>query len=80
MKLRNKVCVITGGNIGIGLAIAKEFLREGAKIVIFGRDAKTLDEASLLITLSRICDHLRHLRIHPGVGAQTAPLRALRAF
>jgi NAD(P)-dependent dehydrogenase (short-subunit alcohol dehydrogenase family) len=45
MKLRNKVCVITGGNSGIGLAIAKEFAREGAAVVIFGRNQKTLDEA-----------------------------------
>ena len=45
MKLQNKTCVISGGNSGIGLAIAKEFAREGAKIVIFGRDPKTLEEA-----------------------------------
>jgi NAD(P)-dependent dehydrogenase (short-subunit alcohol dehydrogenase family) len=45
MKLPNKVCVITGGNSGIGLAIAKEFAREGASVVIFGRNPKTLDEA-----------------------------------
>lgn len=45
MKLQNKVCVITGGNSGIGLATAKEFVREGAKVVIFGRDEKTLTTA-----------------------------------
>jgi NAD(P)-dependent dehydrogenase (short-subunit alcohol dehydrogenase family) len=45
MKLENKVCIITGGNSGIGLAIAKEFAREGAKVIIFGRDQKTLDQA-----------------------------------
>jgi NAD(P)-dependent dehydrogenase (short-subunit alcohol dehydrogenase family) len=45
MKLKNKVCVITGGNSGIGLAIAKEFACEGASVVIFGRNQKTLDEA-----------------------------------
>jgi len=46
MKLNDKVCVITGGNSGIGLAIAKEFVREGAWVVIFGRDQKTLDDAA----------------------------------
>jgi NAD(P)-dependent dehydrogenase (short-subunit alcohol dehydrogenase family) len=45
MKLKDKVCVITGGNSGIGLAIAKEFAREGAAVVIFGRNKRTLDEA-----------------------------------
>jgi len=36
MKLQNRVAVITGGNSGIGLAIAREFKSEGAKIAIFG--------------------------------------------
>ncbi len=29
MKLREKVAVVTGGNSGIGLAISKEFVKEG---------------------------------------------------
>lgn len=45
MKLENKVAVITGGNSGIGLAVAREFSNEGANVVIFGRNRKTLDEA-----------------------------------
>ncbi len=44
-KLEGKVAVITGGNSGIGLATAKEFALEGAKIVISGRDEKTLAQA-----------------------------------
>ncbi|MGI8640288.1 MAG: SDR family oxidoreductase [Pyrinomonadaceae bacterium] len=44
-KLDGKVAVITGGNSGIGLATAKEFAREGARVVISGRDEKTLAEA-----------------------------------
>ncbi|MFC0775431.1 SDR family oxidoreductase [Terrimonas alba] len=45
-RLQNKVAVITGGNSGIGLATARTFIEEGAKVVIFGRDKKTLDEAA----------------------------------
>jgi NAD(P)-dependent dehydrogenase (short-subunit alcohol dehydrogenase family) len=44
-KLEGKVAVITGGNSGIGLATAKEFREQGARVVITGRDQKTLDEA-----------------------------------
>ncbi len=45
-SLAGKVAVITGGNSGIGLATAKEFHANGAKVVIAGRDHTTLEEAA----------------------------------
>ena len=44
-RLTGKIALVTGGNSGIGLATAKTFIREGAKVVITGRNQETLDQA-----------------------------------
>ncbi|SDF18457.1 SDR family oxidoreductase [Chitinophaga filiformis] len=44
-KLENKTALITGGNSGIGFATAKEFIQQGAKVIITGRNAVALEEA-----------------------------------
>lgn len=37
MRLQNKVAIVTGGGAGMGLAVAKAYAREGAKVVIAER-------------------------------------------
>lgn len=44
-RLEGKVAVITGGNSGIGLASARKFVAEGARVFITGRREKELAEA-----------------------------------
>jgi len=48
-RLEGKVAVVTGGNSGIGLASARRLHEEGARVVITGRDPRTLDAAVSVI-------------------------------
>jgi NAD(P)-dependent dehydrogenase (short-subunit alcohol dehydrogenase family) len=47
MRFAGKTAVVLGGNSGIGLAAAKAFLHEGARVAITGRNAATLAQAAL---------------------------------
>ncbi|MEI6303981.1 MAG: SDR family oxidoreductase [Betaproteobacteria bacterium] len=46
LKLKGKVVLITGGSKGIGLACARGFAAEGARVAIVGRNAATLAAAA----------------------------------
>jgi NAD(P)-dependent dehydrogenase (short-subunit alcohol dehydrogenase family) len=44
--LQGKIAVIAGGSSGIGLAVAKRFVNEGAFVFITGRRQAELDKAA----------------------------------
>jgi NAD(P)-dependent dehydrogenase (short-subunit alcohol dehydrogenase family) len=46
MKLTNKVALVTGGTTGIGLAIAKRFRDEGARVIVTGLNPQRLGDAT----------------------------------
>src|SRR4029453_5348715 len=45
-RFKGKVAVVTGGNSGIGLGVAKAYAQEGAHVAITGRNEKTLEAAA----------------------------------
>jgi NAD(P)-dependent dehydrogenase (short-subunit alcohol dehydrogenase family) len=44
-RFTNKIVVITGGTSGIGLAAARQFIKEGAKVVVTGRSPRSVSNA-----------------------------------
>jgi NAD(P)-dependent dehydrogenase (short-subunit alcohol dehydrogenase family) len=56
-KLDGKIALVTGGNSGIGLATAKEFVNEGAYVFVTGRR-----EAELATAVKEIGDHVTGVR------------------
>lgn len=55
-KLSDKVIVITGGSMGIGLEVAKQCAAEGAKVVIAARDEGNLKTACSLLDEVSSCE------------------------
>ena len=65
LGLRNKVAVITGGTVGIGLAIAEGLAAEGAKIVMVARGAGRVESEAV-----RVAEKY-HVKVH-GIAADVA--------
>jgi NAD(P)-dependent dehydrogenase (short-subunit alcohol dehydrogenase family) len=59
-RLDNKKAIITGGSSGIGLATAVAYIKEGADVIITGRNQSTIDEALKTINSDKaigvVCD------------------------
>ena len=56
-RFNDKVAVVTGGSSGIGLATARRFIADGARVVITGRNQEALDAA-----VAKLGDRARGVR------------------
>lgn len=63
LHLQGQHVLVTGGSRGIGLACAREFLREGCKVTLVGRDAARMEQARTSLgagaSVGGICADLR---------------------
>ena len=50
MLLQDKVAIVTGGTRGIGFAIVETFLKNGARVALFGSRQETVDKALAKLT------------------------------
>ena len=46
MDLKNRIVLVTGGSLGIGLATAKLFKQKGSRVIITGRNKERLQKAA----------------------------------
>jgi len=46
LRLKDKVCIVTGSSMGIGEAIAERFAEEGAKVVVNSRSQERADKTA----------------------------------
>lgn len=61
--LKGKNILVTGGSSGIGYAIAKKFIAEGAKVVITGRNIVALKKASENIGAFPLAWDVSHIEV-----------------
>lgn len=68
-NMEDQVVLVTGGNRGIGLAIARALAREGASVIITGRDETALHHATSEITRSggSVVSHVCEIRDEDSV-------------
>ena len=76
-SLRGKVALITGGNRGIGLAIARALAAEGCDLIITGRDQNALKKAGreLAHYKTRVMMATCNVRIPKDVAAVFASIK-----
>ncbi|KRF21141.1 hypothetical protein ASG90_01675 [Nocardioides sp. Soil797] len=80
LRLNDKAALVTGGNRGIGLAVARALSGEGVRVAILGRDSQTLAEAATVVgpdTVTVRADTTRDAEVSTAVDLAAAELGRL---
>lgn len=83
LQLQGRHVLVTGGSRGIGLACAREFLREGCRVSLVGRDAQRLEQALASLdgdaggTCADLRDPAAALRAVEAAEAERGPIDIL---
>jgi NAD(P)-dependent dehydrogenase (short-subunit alcohol dehydrogenase family) len=83
LQLEGRHVLITGGSRGIGLACAREFLAEGCKVSLVGRDSERLEQARASLGKevagfrADLRDAAAALRVVDAAEAQQGPIAIL---
>jgi short-subunit dehydrogenase len=71
---RDKVVLVTGGSRGLGFILTRQFAEAGAKVLVCGRDEKTLDAARRkmlmedLVVNTYVCDLTQKQQVDDMIG------------
>lgn len=80
LNLTNKSVLVTGGNRGIGLAIALAFAAEGANVCICGRDQDALSRAKRSIEECGVRAASVNIDLFTASGCERAVAATVEAF